>query len=48
MSDSTPFIQDIMLRIQLKPILEAQEKHGPIFRRELFDFAYAALAHYRQ
>jgi hypothetical protein len=42
MSDSTPFIQDIVLRIQLKPILEAQEKHGPIFRREIFDFAYAA------
>jgi hypothetical protein len=28
--------------VQLKPILEAQEKHGPIFRRELFDVAYAA------
>jgi hypothetical protein len=28
--------------IQLKPILDAQEKHGPIFRRELFDVAYAA------
>jgi hypothetical protein len=28
--------------VQLKPILDAQEKHGPIFRRELFDVAYAA------
>jgi hypothetical protein len=28
--------------IQLKPILEAQEEHGPIFRRELFDVAYAS------
>jgi hypothetical protein len=28
--------------IQLKPILDAQKKHGPIFRRELFDVAYAA------
>ncbi|KAH3943801.1 hypothetical protein HBI56_044560 [Parastagonospora nodorum] len=26
--------------IQLKPILDAQKKHGPIFRRELFDIAY--------
>jgi hypothetical protein len=28
--------------IELKPVLAAQEKHGPIFRRELFDVAYAA------
>jgi hypothetical protein len=28
--------------IQLKPILEAEEKYGPVFRRELFDAAYAA------
>ncbi|KAH7080944.1 hypothetical protein FB567DRAFT_532145 [Paraphoma chrysanthemicola] len=28
--------------IQLQPILAAQAKHGPIFRRELFDVAYAA------
>lgn len=28
--------------IELQPILEAQKTHGPIFRRELFDAAYAA------
>jgi hypothetical protein len=28
--------------IQLKPILAAEEKYGPVFRRELFDAAYAA------
>jgi hypothetical protein len=28
--------------VQLRPILEAREKHGPIFRRELFDAAYVA------
>lgn len=26
--------------MQLKPILDAQKEHGPIFRRELFDIAY--------
>lgn len=28
--------------IELQPILEVQRTHGPIFRRELFDAAYAA------
>jgi hypothetical protein len=28
--------------LQLKPILDVQERHGPIFRRELFNVAYAA------
>jgi hypothetical protein len=32
MSDTDPSIQDIVLMIQLKPILEAQEKYGLIFR----------------
>lgn len=29
-------------RIELEPILEAQRTYGPIFRRKLFDAAYAA------
>jgi hypothetical protein len=33
---------EIVPVIQLKPILDAHEKHGPNFRRELFDVAYAA------
>ena len=28
--------------VQLDPILEAEARHGPVFRRDLFDVAYAA------
>jgi hypothetical protein len=32
---------DVAPLVQLQPILNARKKHGPSFRREIFDFAYA-------
>lgn len=43
---STDQFENVEIRsdliVEIEPILEAEAKHGPVFRRELFDAAYLA------